>query len=111
MDDIFFALDDVTHVIQKSDAYQNCLRLKKQMNANTSLLALIEEIKKTQKLYVKSGFQDTSLERILKEKEEKLERIPLYREYMRNLEEVNRMIDTVKEELNSYFNSKFNILK
>lgn len=105
------ALRDVVTVIKESREYQNCVLMKEQMNKNSSLLSLIEEIKEKQKQYVKSGFQDEKLEQELTDLKKNLEEIPLFVEYNQNLEIVNDMIDTVKEQLNDYFKEKLNILK
>lgn len=51
------------------------------------------------------------LEQELTDLKKNLEEIPLFVEYNQNLEIVNDMIDTVKEQLNDYFKEKLNILK
>ncbi len=110
-DNVFLALLEVIEVIKRSECYQTCIRLKEQMRKNNELLALIEEIKTLQKLYVKSEFQDDKISFLLKTKEKVLEGIPLYVEYNRNLEEVNQMIEEIKDELNSYFLQQVNFLQ
>lgn len=109
--DLNVLLDNIIKVVKESKEYKNCLLLKAKMNDNEELLALIDEVKKKQKQYVKSSFQDDSLKKELENLEEELNRVPLYLEYNQNLEVVNQMINRVNEELNDYFNNKFNILK
>ena len=49
------AIDDVISVIVNSKDYQQCLQLKDKMKKNQELMKLIEDLKKAQKEYVKSG--------------------------------------------------------
>lgn len=81
------------------------------MQKNEDLKIKIEEIKNLQKKYVRTDFEDKNIAQELRKKEEALNEIPIFVEYNRNLEEVNKKIELVKEELNDYFNQKFNILK
>ena len=96
------ALSDVIHFIIDSDDYQTCLRLKEKMRSNSSLMKLVEDLKKTQKEYVKSGYDPSFLDK-LKQIEEELYQIPIYVIYMEHLENVNQMISYVQDDLNDYF--------
>lgn len=68
---------------------------------NSSLMELINNIKKLQKKYVATN--DEKVLSILNENIEKLNTIPIYVVYMQYLEKVNEMINLVKDELNDYF--------
>ncbi len=105
------ALEEVIKEIKESKEYQSCLELKSRMQKNEDLKIKIEEIKNLQKKYVRTDFEDKNIAQELRKKEEELNEIPIFVEYNRNLEEVNKKIELVKEELNDYFNQKFNILK
>jgi cell fate (sporulation/competence/biofilm development) regulator YmcA (YheA/YmcA/DUF963 family) len=99
------ALDKVILDIKNSAAYKKTLLLKEQMNNNKEITAIIEEIKSLQKEYVKS--KDIKIKKRLSYLENKLNHIPLYHEYNNNLEEVNQMIEVVKDNLNQYFSEIF----
>lgn len=77
------------------------MAIKEQMMNNSSLMELINNIKKLQKKYVATN--DEKVLSILNENIEKLNTIPIYVVYMQYLEKVNEMINLVKDELNDYF--------
>ncbi len=52
-------LNKIIEYIKNTEAYKNCIDLRKQMNKNTELIKLIEEIKSLQKEYIKSNFDKT----------------------------------------------------
>ena len=95
-------LDELVSYIKNTSSYKNCISIKEKMDKNEEICSLIEEIKKLQKKYVKSNYDD-NVKKELDSLESKLNSIPIYVEYNNNLEEVNKMIDLVKDELNDYF--------
>jgi len=101
------ALEEVVSYIKNTEQYKKCIQLKKQMNTNSDIVNLISDIKTIQKDYVRSNY-DQKYQQQLNILHEKLNQIPIYLTYMKNLEEVNSMIDYVKDELNDYFYSVFN---
>lgn len=94
-------LDELISYIKNASSYKNCISIKKKMDNNEEICSLVESIKKLQKKYIKSN--DDDIKKELNTLEEKLNNIPIYVEYNNNLEEVNKMIDLVKDELNDYF--------
>jgi len=96
-------LDLLVSYIKNTSSYQKCVSIKDIMDKNEKICRLVSDIKVLQKKYVKSGFSDSEIENELNSKEKELNCIPLYIEYMNNLEEVNEMINLVKDELNDYF--------
>jgi cell fate (sporulation/competence/biofilm development) regulator YmcA (YheA/YmcA/DUF963 family) len=98
-------LEEVITVIQKSEDYQECIKLKEKMKKNVELMQLIDTLKTLQKEYVKNGYQDKEK---LEEVENKLYEIPIYVTYMERLEKVNQMISYVEDDLNDYFYQLFN---
>ena len=80
------------------------------MDKNEEICRLVSDIKKLQKKYVKSNYDD-SIKEELDKLESKLNDIPIYVEYNNYLEKVNEMIDFVKDELNDYFTELFMISK
>lgn len=100
-------LDEIINYIVNSREYRDCITMKEQMKNNQKVTNLVKEVKKIQKQYIKSNYQeDIKIE--LEEKKEELNLIPIYKEYNLNLIKVNRMINLVKEELNDYFYKKLN---
>ena len=95
-------LNKIIEYIKNTEAYKNCIDLRKQMNKNTELIKLIEEIKSLQKEYIKSNF-DKTIKTKLDEKNDLLDKYPIYNSYNKYLEEVNQMINYVNDELNDYF--------
>ena len=93
------AIDDVISVIVNSKDYQQCLQLKDKMKKNQELMKLIEDLKKAQKEYVKSGIEKEKIDSL----EEELYQFPIYVVYMEHLEKVNDMLSYVEEDLNDYF--------
>ena len=93
------AIDDVISVIVNSKDYQQCLQLKDKMKKNQELMKLIEDLKKAQKEYVKSGIGEEKIDSL----EEELYQYPIYVVYMEHLEKVNDMFSYVEEDLNDYF--------
>lgn len=93
------AIDDVISVIVNNKDYQQCLQLKDKMKKNQELMKLIEDLKKAQKEYVKSGIGKEKIDSL----EEELYQFPIYVVYMEHLEKVNDMLSYVEEDLNDYF--------
>ncbi len=102
MEKVSKALDEVINCIINSKEYKECISLKKQMADNEEIMNLIDKVKKTQKEYIKSGY-DKDIKNKLDSYNEELLSIPLYHTYNQSLEKVNEMINTVKEYLNDYF--------
>ena len=100
-------LNDIITWIEESKEYKKCIELKKKMDENDELVKLIREVKKKQKEYVKSNF-DKDKKKELDKLQKKLDEIPIYNVYNRNLEIVNSYIDYVRDELNDYFCKVFN---
>ena len=100
-------LNKIIEYIKNTEAYKNCIDLRKQMNKNTELIKLIEEIKSLQKEYIKSNF-DKTIKTKLDEKNDLLDKYPIYNSYNKYLEEVNQMINYVNDELNDYFETVVN---
>lgn len=100
-------LNDIITWIKESKEYKKCIELKKKMHDNDELVKLISDVKKKQKEYVKSNF-DKDKKKELDILQNKLDEIPIYNVYNRNLEIVNSYIDYVRDELNDYFCKVFN---
>ena len=99
-------LEEVVAAIKNSKEYQNCVRIKKQMNDNPLIYEKINKIKKLQKEVVKSSY-DKDIKKELDLLVGELESIPIYVVYTQNLEIVNQKIDYVRDSLNDYFKELF----
>ncbi len=95
------AVLDVVSSITESDEFKECIHLKEKMNESSEIKELVDSIKKLQKKFVRT--EDENVQKELERLQERLESIPLYDSYQKKLEEVNKKIDFVKEELNDYF--------
>ncbi len=102
------SVKDLKDYIENCPEYIKVLELKNKMEKSSRISKLINEIKDMQKKYVRSGY-DEKVGKELKNLEKKLNEIPIYLEYNKNLEKINDMIFVVKEELNEYFYKKINI--
>ena len=95
-------LEEVVTCIRESKDYKECIRLKSLMEKNEEIKELVSNIKELQKKYIRSGYDDVIKEE-LDSLEKRLYSIPIYDVYQRHLDEVNLMINYVKDELNDYF--------
>ena len=100
-------LDKIIKYIMNSKPYIKVKELKEKMKKDTSLMNLINDVKALQKTYIKSG-KDKKIKKDLDEKLNHLNKNNLYAEYNYYLEQVNKMIDFVNEELNAYFHNLTN---
>lgn len=100
-------LASIISIIVESKEYQTCIQLKEQMSSNQEICSLISEVKVLQKKYIRSQY-DTSIKKKLDSTIKQLNEIPIYTIYNQNLEIVNSMISLVNDEINDYFDKKFN---
>ncbi len=107
MKEVYKALDEVITCIQNSEEYQTCISLKEKMKDNEEIRTLVEDVKKYQKEYIRSGY-DSKIKEQLDDLEERLNTIPIYVVYLNNLTKVNERIDYVKDSLNDYVDKLFN---
>lgn len=107
MEELKNELDDLIKYIKNTEDYKKCIALKKQMENNEEIMNLIDSIKKIQKQYVKSNY-DEKIKNELDYKNDELNNIPLFVVYNQSLKNVNEMIDYVKFSLNSYFDDLLN---
>ncbi len=100
------ALDELVSTIEGTKEYQNCLSIRDKMRQDEEICSYIERIKKLQKKVVQSNYDDSCFKE-LNEVQKELEMIPIYQIYLQNLEEVNQMIEVMKDSLNEYFDHLF----
>ena len=102
MENVNRKLDDLIDYIKNTRDYKMCIKLRKQMDENKELKNLISDIKKLQKKYIRSNY-DEEIKEELDKKNKELFDIPLYVIYNQYLSNVNEMIDYTKNSLNNYF--------
>ena len=95
-------LDGIIEYLKSKKEYQKCIDLKKKMKNNKELTKLIEDIKKKQKEYIQSGYDEKKNEE-LDTLNKELDKYPIYLEYNNNLKVINEDIELLKEKLNDYF--------
>lgn len=101
-------LNELVEYIKQTQEYKNIIHIKEQMNNNKELLTLIKELKLIQKEYIKTNYSNKKIKEELDNKRKKLTSIPIYNEYIYNLEKVNEKLNYIEEELNEYFYKIFN---
>ena len=77
------------------------------MKDDQEINILLEEIKVLQKLSANNK-KDKLLEKQLEEKNKVLKDIPLYRDYLNTLDEINSIYSIIENSLNKYFSDKLN---
>ena len=102
MENVNKSLEELILYIQSTKEYQDCISIREKMDLNPEIKSLIEEIKKTQKKYIRSEY-DKKIKEELDSLEKKLKDIPIYSVYLEKLEKVNDMISYVEDQLNTYF--------
>ena len=102
-DDILEATDDLIDSILQSELYQQHVKIRQKLSQNKNVMAEIETIKKLEQQYVKENFQNEEILQLIEQKKQNLETIPLYKEYEQSLDEINRILVTIKDDLNQYF--------
>lgn len=97
--------------IKETKDYQDYLFLSNKLKENDKALEYIDKIKKLQQEIVKkevNGDDITSLDNEIKELLDKLNRIPLYIEYINKQKELNEEYQIIKNTLDDYFYELFN---
>ena len=107
MEKLSKSLNEVVSCIKESPEYKDCLKIKKKMDTNKELVALIDIVRVYQQKYIKSNY-DSKIKKKLDKYESKLKEIPIYNTYLEKLNKVNEKIDYVKESLNDYFDDLLN---
>ena len=97
---------EIIEYIKNTPDFKGYIKTKELLDKDITLKELIEKIKKTQKLLVKT--KDLKLEKELAKLTQELNNNPLYLEYSNYLNEVNNMLIVLENKINKYFNDVFN---
>ncbi len=102
--EILLKVDEIINKIEASDLYQKYVDLKKKMDNNEEIKALINEVKVLQKDVVHHIDKKEELNNKINE----LNNYPLYREYNNTIYEINNIYGIIEKDLNNYFDKKLN---
>lgn len=108
MEKLYKAIEEVVECIKNSKEYMSCITLKNKMSNNEEIVKLVNEVKSLQKKYVKSNYDD-DIKKQMDQVNSRLCEIPIYVQYLNDLEMVNLKIELVKDSLNEYFYKLLNI--
>lgn len=103
-------VDDIVTTIKESKEYQDYMFLSNKLAKNDKCNNLIKEIKFMQKEIVKKeslGEDSSEMEVKFANLVTQLNAIPLYNEFISKQQELNYIYQTIKEELDNYFNDLF----
>lgn len=92
-------IDEIISLIENSKEYQKYLLLKDEMNNNSDIKKLINEIRVLQKDVV----HHLDKKEKLRKRMDELNAHPLYREYNNTLASINNVYAIIESNLNNYF--------
>jgi len=104
-------VDKIIEFIKESDDYKDYIYLKDKLSKHEKANDLINEIKTLQKQAVKlevNKMDTKELDNKIKDNLDKLNKIPLYRDFIDKQEVLNDYYQTIKERLDEYFYNKMN---
>ena len=95
-------IDVLVDSIKNSKEYLEYTDILEKVNKNKEIKELVFEIKKINKELVLKP--SNTLETLLKEKEDKLNSIPIYLEYKYKLNDLNNLLLVVKNKIDNFVN-------
>lgn len=109
-EDINNKIDDLFKSITSSKEYQTYLNITSVLENNDEVNSLVEEIKNLQQKSVELEYNNDNtykdIDKVLEEKVDKLNSIPIYQEYLRRMDEFNDIISQSSNTIEKYINSK-----
>ena len=88
-------------------SYQKYLLIKDKMTNDKEINNLLEEIRILQKKLANNS-NNIEIKNELDLKNNDLRNIPLYRDYLNTLDDINNIFNIIENKLNSYFDKKIN---
>lgn len=101
MSDIEIKINELFDELEKSKTCKDYIKVKKQLENDTEIMSLIDEIKRYQKIATNN--KDKFLEEKLKNMYIKLESYPIYQSYLIIKESLNEELFIIKETFEKYF--------
>ena len=103
-------IDELFQTIISSNEYKSYEEINKILENNKEITSLVNTIKKLQKESVKLEYNKDvkykEIDKQIKEKINKLNSIPLYKEYIRRMNELNDILSESSFQIEKYINSK-----
>ena len=103
-------IEELFQTIKESTEYKEYLEIEKEIDKNEEIKKLINMIKRLQQKSVKLEYnKDPKYKEIDKEIEEKVKQlnaIPIYKEYLRRVDELNDILSSSSNQIEKYINSK-----
>ena len=102
MDNIKKEIDDLFEELTETTLYKDYINAKKQLEENTEIMDIIDEIKRLQKIATNN--KDEVIEKDIKELYIKLESYPIYQSFLILKEEVENKLYNISNGFSNYFN-------
>lgn len=104
-EEIILKVKELTNKIKEDKLYQDYMKLRQELKKDESITQTIEEIKRLQRKYVKTNYQDKEVLEKINNLTNELEKIPLYAIYQQKEEELNNNLVFINEGLRDTFSS------
>lgn len=102
MNNIKKDIDDLFDELKETILYKDYLSAKNQLEENTEIMDIINEIKRLQKIATNN--KDNIIEKSIKDLYIKLEGYPLYESYLILKEELENKLYNISNSFSNYFN-------
>ena len=103
-------IDELFDTIKNSKEYKAYQNIGEVLNNNEEVNSLVEEIKQLQQESVKLEEENNpkykEIDKVIEEKVNTLNNIPVYQEYLRRMDEFNDIIASSKNNIEKYINEK-----
>lgn len=107
MNNVQKQINEMFDDLEESKLYKSYLMLKKQLETDEEIVDLIKEIKRYQKILANNS--DISVEKKLKELNDKLNSYPVYQSYLIVKEELEQTLFQIKDIFEKYFSELLKI--
>ena len=103
-------VEELFQTIEESAEYKSYLNIAKILDNNKEIKSLVNEIKRLQQKSVKLEHDNNpkykEVDKFIEEKVAKLNSIPIYKEYLRRMNELNDILAESSSQIEKYINSK-----
>ncbi len=103
-------VEELFQTIEESVEYKSYLNISELLNNNKEIKSLVSEIKRLQQKSVKLEYNNDpkykEVDKLIEEKVAKLNSIPIYKEYLNRMNELNDILAESSSQIEKYINSK-----
>ena len=103
-------IEELFQTIEESNEYKSYLNIKNILDRNEEVKKLVNEIKRLQQKSVKLEYNNDpkykEVDAYIDEKVSKLNSIPIYKEYLNRMNELNDILSASSFQIEKYINSK-----